>query len=423
MLRTMTPTRAKPRIVLYSHDTMGFGHVRRNLLIARSLVAPPLEAEVLLISGMREAGAFAMPDRIDCLTLPAYRKDKHSGYCARSLCLETDTLVALRSETIKAALKHFEPDLFVVDNVPRGVMGELKPVLKFLRRRGRTRCVLGLRDVLDDPETIRRQWWLQRNFEAVRKYYDAVWVYGDPSLYDTATEYGFEPEFRRKLTYTGYLDQSVRLKAHDADDPTAPDSFARAGERYMLCAAGGGQDGIAVTRAFAEAELPPNYRGIILTGPFMPAEDRVLVAGIAARNPRLKVVQFVAEPIRLILNAQRIIAMGGYNTIMEILSLNKRALVAPRVKPRSEQLIRAERLEALGLIDLVRPDVLTPVTLSDWLKRSAAPPPAAKNILDFGGLLRLPHLVMETLAKDRPTATVARNPLNTKSRALQYATV
>ena len=54
-----------PRIALYSHDTMGLGHIRRTSLLARALRRPPLNAHVLLLSGIRESGAYPLPDGID----------------------------------------------------------------------------------------------------------------------------------------------------------------------------------------------------------------------------------------------------------------------------------------------------------------------------------------------------------------------
>ena len=59
-----TPSSMRPRIALYSHDTMGLGHIRRNTLIAQTLIQPPLSAQVLLVSGIRESGAFALPPGI-----------------------------------------------------------------------------------------------------------------------------------------------------------------------------------------------------------------------------------------------------------------------------------------------------------------------------------------------------------------------
>ena len=145
------------RIPLYSHDTMGIGHMRRNLLIATALAHSSLRPSILLIAGAREASAFPMPPSVDCLTLPVYRKEADGRYQSRSLDLPLDQLVRLRAGTIAAALEAFEPDVLIVDKVARGAFAELDPALASSRAKGRTRCVLGLRDVLDDPDAVRRE--------------------------------------------------------------------------------------------------------------------------------------------------------------------------------------------------------------------------------------------------------------------------
>lgn len=380
---------SRPRIALYSHDTMGLGHVRRNILLAHALVQPPLQAEVLLISGIREAGAFVLAPGIDSITLPAYHKEGDGSYKPRSLGSDIERLVSMRSGTIRAALRRFEPDVLIVDNVPRGAMGELASAFTMLRERGHTRCVLGLRDILDAPEDVRRQWWRQRNFEAARNQYDAVWVYGDASLYDAADQYGFGADIRHKLHQVGYLDQSLRL----AGQPAANEQ----GEPYLLCVVGGGQDGQQLTEAFAHAELPAGRRAVILTGSMMAPASRERIRAIAAGKPQLEVIDFVAEPIGLMQGAERIVAMGGYNTVTEILSLGKRALIVPRVRPRQEQWIRAELLAARGLVDVLHPDSLSIQALGEWLGRDDGAPPAARTLLDFDGLARVPRLVQQML--------------------------
>lgn len=397
-MESVASTARRPRIVLYSHDTMGLGHVRRNLLIARALVGQELGAEILLIAGTREAGSFAMPDGVDCLTLPAYHKEASGSYRARSLRMAPQAFRSLRSETIAAALRRFEPDLFIVDNVPRGVQGELTPILQDLRAGGRTLCVLGLRDVLDDAESVRRQWWRQRNYEAVRDFFHEVWVYGDPGLYDTGREYGFESAIADKLVYTGYLDQTMRFEVAE----TAPGSEAP-GKPYVLCAVGGGQDGMKVTEAFARATLPSGHAGVIVTGPFMPPKNRQLVLDLVSDRDDMKVHQFVSEPIELMRDAERIVAMGGYNTVMEILSLGKRALVIPRVKPRREQIVRAERLAERGVIDVLHPDDAGPEQLSAWMHQPLGSVPDVRASLDFYGLKRIPLLAADLLRRSQPS--------------------
>ena len=51
--------------------------------------------------------------------------------------------------------------------------------------------------------------------------------------------------------------------------------------------------------------------------------------------------------------------MGGYNTSCEILACGRRALIVPRIIPRREQLIRAQRLSELGAVDVLHPQALS----------------------------------------------------------------
>jgi predicted glycosyltransferase len=377
---------------------MGIGHVRRNACIARALAAASPPPAVLLIAGAREAGGLPLPPGADCLTLPAYHKCPCGDYRSRSLGTEVAELTALRARAAAAALEAFAPDVLIVDKVPRGALRELEPALEALRDRGGTRCVLGLRDVLDDPATVRREWADGAFAEAVHDYYDAVWVYGDPAVCDQGREYGYPADVAAKLCYTGYL---ARPPSHPGGG--APPDWPRelpAEARLFLCVVGGGQDGGAVAETFAAAfaapGLPPDARGVVVTGPYMPPEDRARLARLA--GPRLRVLTFVDDPEPLLARADRVVAMGGYNTVCELLGLGKRPLILPRVTPRREQLIRAERLARLGLLDVLPPGEQSPAAVAAWLRREG-PPPRPCGRVDLGGAARLPRLVDELLAR------------------------
>jgi predicted glycosyltransferase len=382
------PLSRRGRIVLYSHDTLGFGHLRRNLLIAGALRESASRPDILMIAGMREAGAFELPQGVDCLTLPAYAKASDGTYRPRDLGESLATLAAIRSSAILAALESFKPDLMIVDNVPRGAQRELDPVLKAMRRRGRTRIVLGLRDVIDTPPVVRAQWLRQRSFEALRDFYSDVWVYGDRAFYDTIDEYGLDGEIGSKAKFVGYLDQRARL-----DSPAAkPARDAILGEDprpYILCSVGGGRDGADLCRAFVRTELPPRHRGIIVTGTQMAQEIRAELRALGKNRSELLVVEFIREPVALTAGAAAIIAMGGYNTVCEVLSLDRPALIVPRAAPRAEQAIRAERLAARGLIDVLPAEALDPIALARWIRSPRSERNRARDILDFEGLRRI----------------------------------
>jgi predicted glycosyltransferase len=397
VLKQGTLSSRKLRIALYSHDTMGLGHKRRNMLIAQTLASSPLQTDILMITGMREASNFPTPPGVDCLTLPALYKGADGQYQSRRLDISLGDIITLRAKVIQATVEAFAPDVLIVDNVPRGAVRELDPTLEYLRSQGHTRCILGLRDVLDEPVAVRRDWERAANEDAIRRYYDAVWVYGDPRVYNLAREYNFASDVVAKFHYTGYLDQGLRLKFAKSESAEVLANLQLPPGELVLCLVGGGQDGAFLAEAFAQAELPPNTNGVILTGPFMPAEVRQNLHNVAAKQPRLKVLEFVAEPTLLINQADRVIAMGGYNTTCEVLSFEKRALIIPRVQPRREQLVRAERLADLGLIDLLHPDRVNPRTLTEWLAKDGTAP-QIRDRVNLNGLVRLPQLVEEALA-------------------------
>jgi predicted glycosyltransferase len=384
------------RIAFYSHDTLGLGHTRRNLLIATSLTRSGLQVDMLLITGTYTASRFALPPGTDCLTLPSLRKDLDGTYASRSLDMPLAEIVALRSEAIWAALKGFGPDLFVVDNVPRGVAGELDLSLRKLRKHGRARCVLGLRDVLDAHDVVRAEWAARDTKRTLETYYDAVWVYGDPLLHDTL------PDAERaaaadRLHYLGYFDPLLRLPPGAAASDEARAILAWADGPFVLCTVGGGQDGVQLARAFLRTPLR-GRRGVLLTGPFMHPGAREALRGEAAARDDLRVVDFLEEPLELLLHADRIVSMGGYNSVLEGLACERPLLVVPRVAPRQEQWIRAERLRELGLLDVLHPAELGPFPLEAWLGQEA-PPSMARSRLDFAAHTRLPGAIAEVIGR------------------------
>ncbi|MDO5103740.1 MAG: glycosyltransferase [Lautropia sp.] len=393
-MTTPPPVQPRPRIALYSHDTMGLGHIRRNTLLAQTLIKSPLSADVLLISGIRESGAYPLPKGIDSITLPAYHKQPDGSYRSRSLGIDVQRLIRLRAGAISATLSAFEPDLLIVDNVPRGAMDELTGPLEALRH-SKTRIVLGLRDIIDTPDVVARQWNKHDSFRFVQEHFDAIWIYGDTRLYDTARAYGLDQITGTRIVNVGYLDPTERM--------LPPSTGTTRQKPYALCVVGGGQDGFSVAEAFAQAELPCGWEGVIVTGSMMPAPARERLRELTASRPDIDVFDFVNEPLQLLRGAEAVVAMAGYNTTMEVLALNKRAMLVPRVTPRAEQWLRASRLAELGLVNCVHPDALSADTLSTWLAGHETPPPPARRTLDFNGLQRVADQAAQLLSLPSPS--------------------
>jgi predicted glycosyltransferase len=382
----MIPRATKPlRIALYSHDTMGLGHTRRNLLIAQSFAKANVLVSVLLIGGMNEATHFAKPSYVDYLTLPSLHKNGSGDYSSRSLELSLEEISELRSTVIWKALKSFKPNVLLVDNVPRGANNELKLSLKKLRKRSTTRVVLGLRDILDESEKTRQEWQRLNNEKVIERYYDAVWIYGAANVFDPIVEYGFSKNTAEKVRYLGYFDYKERLE----HSPIGKLEFPA--QPFILCQVGGGQDGIKLAETFAQTKFPKGHTGVLITGPFMPAESKQRLQTLADGRRDLIIHEFLAEPTQLLQEASLVISMGGYNTVYETLSFEKPLLIVPRVEPRKEQLIRAERLQSLGIAECLHPNDLSPETLATWLQKENTAPQRLHERFNFSALENLRH--------------------------------
>ena len=387
------------RVALYSHDTQGLGHIRRNISIASALIEASEHTDVLLLTGAPEATSLPLPANTEIVTLPTLHKDVTGSYRPRTFGLPLEVVLELRGQIVASALAAFQPDLFVVDKAVRGVHGELDTALRSLRGTA-TKVVLGVRDVLDSPEVAVREWEAAGTTEAVRDYYDEVWVYGDPAVFDAAVAYAWPWPVRRKVTYTGYLaDHRPDYAGGETSDAGRHDDLPA--EPYVLCLVGGGQDGAALAEAFARSDFPPGHRGVLITGPYMSASRRRVLDHIAQERPDLIVHGFIARTHEFIASAAATVTMGGYNSVCELLAARCPALVVPRIVPRMEQAVRADALSQLGWVDSLHPEELAPARISTWLARAVSGPRRVLRRIDLDGLVHLPEIA-DALLNHRP---------------------
>src|ERR687885_809359 len=253
------------RIALYSQDSLTLGHLRRTTHIGRRLLEVAPDSAVLLFADSPVAPFFELPDGMDCVKLPSILKVDAGQWRPTSLPIPTADLLRLRSELLYRTLVEYQPDLVLVDHMPGGVQGELRPALSALRQeQPACRIVLGLRDVLDAPHVTRRVWQDEGAYEALRQYYDAVLIYGNRELFDTAATYAI-PAPPGGIHYCGYVvhggplqpSESVRagLLRPRRDPTSAPAERGpnARGERLFFVSAGGGGDGQHLMQTYVRA--------------------------------------------------------------------------------------------------------------------------------------------------------------------------
>ncbi|WP_375455190.1 glycosyltransferase family protein [uncultured Methylobacterium sp.] len=382
--RDGTATRAA-RVLIYSHDTFGLGHLRRSRAIANALAGTG-EVEAMIVSGSAVVDRFAFARGVASVRVPGVTKLPDGGYASLDPHIPLAETVARRAHLVARTADGFRPDLMIVDKEPTGFQGEIVATLERLAARG-CRLVLGLRDVLDDAERLVPEWERKGASDAVRRFYDEVWVYGLPCLYRPLAALPVGAAFADRTTYTGYLRRAAPPPRPGRAEPGV------ASEPFILVTPGGGGDGdglIDWVIAAYEADPGIPLPALIAFGPFLAAEGRAAFLGRIAKLPgRLSAITFDSQIELLMEKAEGLVAMGGYNTFCEILSFDKRAVLVPRTHPRREQEIRAVAADALGLARvLLEADGREPLRMAAALRALPDQPPPSRAMMPglLGGL-------------------------------------
>ena len=340
------------RVLIYSHDSFGLGHVSRCRTIANALVEADESVSVLILSGSPMIGSYEFHSGIDFVRVPGVVKQLSGEYDSANLRVGVEHTMEMRTRIIRDTADIFRPDLFIVDKEPLGLRGEVGPALHLLKARG-TPLVLGLRDVMDDPAALAQEWERKKIVPALRDLYDEIWIYGLPQINKPLTGIDVPPSVRHKMVYTGYLHRELPLHAdipHEIEEIDRP---------FILVTSGGGGDGEdLVDWVLAAYEHDPNipYGAVIVFGPFMSATAREAFKDRAAKFESIRTLTFTNNLGALMQRAAGVVAMGGYNTFCEILSFDKRAIIVPRTKPRLEQFIRARAARNIGLVEMLDAD-------------------------------------------------------------------
>lgn len=395
------------RVLTYSHDSYGLGHLRRSVTLATAMVARGRHVSALCLTGSPVPDLFRLPERCDLVKLPSIGKDEHGDYAARRLPVPAQEILGIRRDLITATVRAFRPDLLLVDHTASGPGGELLPVLRRLRHEHlHTRVVLGMRDVIDSPLRARAELQRDGTFAVLRDYYDEVLVYGAREVFDPIAEYAFPDDVAAKTTFTGpVVPGDVETRRRQRAPGRVP---------HLVATTGGGEDGYELLRGTIAALRGPlrtqELRITIVAGPLLPEHLFADLERAAQQDPRLRLSRCTAAMQSLLDDADLVVGMGGYNTVYECVARRLPLLVAPRVTPREEQWERARRLAALGHLQMLEPaDVADPHRAAAAIARGlAGEHPRAPSPLRCDGADRAARLCLTGARSGATSAKACR---------------
>jgi predicted glycosyltransferase len=382
------------RLMVYSHDTFGLGNIRRMLAICNHLHKAVEGLSILIVSGSPMLQSFRVAAGIDYVKLPCLKRSETGELGVKFLPMPADEIIRLRRELLLATVVSFQPDIVLVDKKPDGLAGELEPALRHIRcALPQTVVSLVLRDILDSPKTTIEEWTRRGYHNILHWYYDNILVLGSRHIFDVCAEYKIPAALCRKVAYCGYVAREEALQ----DRRTTRARLGIGGEAALILATtGGGEDGFTVLLRSIQAAhklgTTQNLHTLVVTGPELPIAQRDKLLLAAANSAVVTVVEFLPDMLSHMHAADVVVSMGGYNTVCELATLNKRAVLVPRARPVQEQSIRLERMAGYGRFITLSPVNLESEALGEAIQTQLQrqhEPACAEWGLDLGALPRI----------------------------------
>ncbi|MHC4616727.1 MAG: glycosyltransferase family protein [Planctomycetota bacterium] len=407
---------AKVPVIMYSHDGFGLGHIRRNYLIARRTVAEIRNSHILLVTGCIVPPFSYLPDGIDFVKLPSIVKVDNGLWRPRTLGIDLRDFQQLRSTFILKCAEIVRPRVVVVDYTPTGVWRELVPALDMLKRRkSPPKIILGLRDILDTPQQIRRLWKSEGAYDVIREYYDKILIYGSREFFDTAGSYGLSDDLANKVTYCGYLCSGGTLDSKR----DIRKELGLADCRLILVTAGGGYDAYPMmqlsVKALRHVMKQTRARAVLITGPLMNRESCGALEIQAAGLP-IHILKSADTPC-YIEAADLVITMAGYNTLLDSVFFKKKIIVIPRNGPSAEQRLRAGLFAKRGLVTALKPAAeLTAAELAEITLEKIHTPSIPASHIPLDGLSRTVRQI-KAVVSNRPVTAGSLGPAKRRGLA------
>jgi predicted glycosyltransferase len=224
-----------------------------------------------------------------------------------------------------------------------------------------------------------------------------ILVHGDPAFQKLGGTFHRVEDLRCEIRYTGFVqqEQPVLTNQWPSSEPSIVASIGsgryRQGQLLL--------ESIIGAAAILKQELPHCFR--IFAGPFIPEDFWEHLIRLAHHVTNVQIKKYSPEFPGFLKHADLSISMGGYNTMMNILATRIRSLVYPyTANDDQEQQIRARRLESLGVVELLHPNLLAPEILARKIAAILAKEPT-KQQFDMDGAPNTARILLGAVSSRR----------------------
>ncbi|RWX77255.1 glycosyl transferase [Neorhizobium lilium] len=374
------------RVFFYVQHLLGIGHLVRASRIAQALQKAGME--VTLVTGGSTVQGFP-PKGITQVQLPAVLAS-NSGFSALA---DADgnpidrAFEERRTAMLLDAFRNAAPDVVIIEAFPFGrrqMRFELMPLIEAVRQvEPKPLLLASVRDILQENRKAGRD---EETILLVNDYFDGILVHGDERFVRLEETFPRAAEFADKIYYTGLV---------------APEEPAPSADRFdVIVSAGGGAVGAGLIRAALEAQkiLGDRRKWCVITGPNLPMAEFESLSAVAPEN--VAVVRFRPDLPSLLAGAELSISQAGYNTVCDLLRAGCRPVLVPfAAGGETEQTVRAQKLSALGVAEVVAETEISGETIAAAARRALQLRPGKAEALSLDGANGTARIIESLLAQ------------------------
>jgi predicted glycosyltransferase len=317
-------TRANTETFIIFKQANGAGHLARCSTIAKAFSSI---SHVTMFYGGNPIEGFGTPSGVDFVQLPAIRWDLAGAF---PVPVDPGYTMAeieqMRSELLVDGYLRIKPRIVIVEYFPFSpkefgkTLNELFAAID--KEQERPIIICSIRAYPRSPRLSATDadsaWMINRQ---LRENFSCVLHHADPKLFPLTSLGSYIQAALSGISVwqTGFIRRPLIQTDHD-----------RPSKGLLLTVGGGSAFGAKLLKRWinaARAGSPDLFPINAVCGPLMDANDRKLL--LAEQDSNITVHDWVANLDELISSSRAVVCMGGYNTLVEALSLKKPVLAFP----------------------------------------------------------------------------------------------
>lgn len=346
----------KKKIIIHCQYVYGIGHFVRTIQLATTLVN---EFDVYILNGGQNIGQFPIDPRIQIINIPAiYKSEKLNKLIPIDNEYTLEQCFEKRKQIISETLERVVPDVIITEHFPFGFLFK-EEALSYISTaktiNQNVKVVASVREVIENSNGGPND---NISIEILNKEYNLLLIHGDENIININESFPLINKLKINHVHTGYIVQHL-------------ESLPQKNEQYnILVSIGAGRLGSELLQKVINSYnfIDKNkFKLTLFTGVFQ--ENKHL---LDVRND-IELLEFNRELyLSKLSSCDLLISLGGYNSMIEALSLNKKLLVYNRefAANNLEQDIRIRTFKKLNLLDSFSFEI-TPEQLANKLLETA----------------------------------------------------